>query len=102
MKGICKAVDIDLLDASPMAVDADADGKGWCAQGVQEASLWVCSGVLLHQASFVHPDVKKPYPGGAAEQTVDGIGGASRSQKSLLAFSSCHCIGPMFVQQTCM
>ena len=67
MKGICKAADIDLLAARHMAVNADADSKAWCAQGVQQASLRVCASVLFHQASFGHPDIEKIYPSEVAE-----------------------------------
>ena len=68
----------------PMPDSADADGKGLCAQGVQQASLRVCAGVLLHQGCITHPYVGKPYPSGAAEQPLDGLVTAAeaRSQKT--------------------
>ena len=67
-----------------MPDSADADSEGLYAQGVQQASLRVCAGVLLHQVSFAHPDIKKPYLSGAAEQSLDGLVGAAeaRSQKT--------------------
>ena len=66
-----------------MPDSADADSEGLCAHGVQPASLRVCQ-CGSHTRFCKHPDVGKPYPSGAAEQSLDGLVTAAeaRSQKT--------------------
>ena len=94
----CKPKDIDLLVARPMTIVTDDDSK----VGVHMECNKLVNGCLQLARGHRHPDVEKPYPSGAADRAMDGLDETSRSQKSLLGYPTCSCIGPMFVQHTCM
>ena len=80
MKGTYKAADIYLLAARSTTVTADADSKG----GVHMECNELVYGCSYFTRCYRHPDIEKPHPSGATEQSLDGLVRASeaRSQKS--------------------
>ena len=73
-----------------MPATADADSKG-CVHMECNQLLCGCA-IVFHTRLVTHPDVEKPYPSGAAEQSLDGLVTAAEaiSQKPEDLTGSCY------------